>query len=97
LLAGQPGFDHRCLSLLVGGGSGRGRGRAAGSLVSRFVSRRIILAAVALLCLFQYCWTCCHEHLVGRALVVAALGGIGLNMALHVLFIFGRRSLPLKG
>ena len=71
-------------------------GGPLGSLVSRFVPRRIILAAVALLCLFQYCWTCYHEHLVGRALVLAAVGVIALNMALHLLFEFGRRSLPLK-
>jgi len=71
-------------------------GGPLGSLVSRFVPRRIILAAVALLCLFQYCWTCYHEHLVGRALILAAAGVIALNMALHLLFVFGRRSLPLK-
>jgi uncharacterized membrane protein YfcA len=71
-------------------------GGPLGSLVSRFVPRRIILGAVAFLCLFQYCWTCYHEHLALRALVLAALGVIGLNMALHLLFIFGRRSLPLK-
>jgi len=71
-------------------------GGPLGSLVSRFVPRRIILGAVALLCLFQYCWTCYHEHLAGRALVLAAVGVIALNMALHLLFMFGRRSLPLK-
>ena len=71
-------------------------GGPLGSMVSRFVPRRVILAAVALLCLFQYCWTCYHEHLVGRALILAALGVIALNMAMHVLFLFGRRSLPLK-
>ncbi len=71
-------------------------GGPLGSLVSRFVPRRFILAAVALLCLFQYYWTCYHEHLVGRALILAAVGVIALNMALHLLFVFGRRSLPLK-
>lgn len=71
-------------------------GGPLGSLVSRFVPRRIILTAVALLCLFQYCWTCYHEHLVGKALVLAAIGVIALNMVLHLLFVFGRRSLPLK-
>ena len=72
-------------------------GGPLGSLVSRFVPRRIILTAVALLCLFQYCWTCYHEHIVGRALVLAALGVLAVNLALHTLFVFGQRSLPLKG
>ncbi len=72
-------------------------GGPLGSLVSRFISRRIILGTVALLCLFQYCWTCYHEHLASQELALAALGVIVLNMALHVLFLFGRRSLPLQG
>ena len=71
-------------------------GGPLGSMVSRFVPRRIILAAVAVLCLFQYCWTCYHEHLVGKSLVLAAVGVIALNVVLHQLFEFGRRSLPLK-
>jgi uncharacterized membrane protein YfcA len=71
-------------------------GGPLGSLVSRLVPRRIILGAVAFLCLFQYCWTCYHEHLACRALVLAAISVIGLNIMLHFLFMFGRRSLPLK-
>ncbi|HKM55380.1 MAG TPA: hypothetical protein VJY33_18390 [Isosphaeraceae bacterium] len=72
-------------------------GGPLGSQVSRFVPRRIILGSVAVLCLFQYCWTCYHEHVACRVLVLAAVGVIALNMALHLLFMFGRRSLPLKG
>jgi uncharacterized protein len=71
-------------------------GGPLGSLVSRFVPRRIILGTVAVLCLFQYFWTCYHEHLSYRALVLAAVGVMTLNIALHLLFMFGRRSLPLK-
>jgi uncharacterized protein len=72
-------------------------GGPLGSLVSRHVSRRNILGAVAVLCLFQYGWTCYHEHLAGGALVLAAVGVIAINVVLHLLFEFGRRSLPLKG
>ena len=32
----------------------------------------------------------------GGALVLAAVGVIALNTALHLLFMFGQRSLPLK-
>ncbi len=71
-------------------------GGPLGNLVSRYVPRRVILGAVALLCLAQYAWTCYHEHIVGWRFVSAALGVLGLNVALHLVFEFGRRSLPLE-
>lgn len=72
-------------------------GGPLGSLVSRFVPRRSLMAFVAVLCLAQYAWTCYHEHIVGWLLALAALGVLVLNLALHRLFSFGRRSLPLEG
>jgi uncharacterized protein len=72
-------------------------GGPLGSLVSRFVPRRIILSVVAVLCLSQYGWTCYHEHIVGWSLILAAFGVIVVNLALHSLFLFGQRSLPLQG
>jgi uncharacterized protein len=71
-------------------------GGPLGSLVSRYVPRRALLSVVALLCLSQYAWTCYHEHIVGWPFVLAALGVLAVNLALHTLFVFGRRSLPLK-
>lgn len=72
-------------------------GGPLGSFVSRFIPREVILGMVASLCLSQYAWTCYHEHIVGWSLVVAAVGVIVVNVALHSLFIFGRRSLPVEG
>jgi uncharacterized membrane protein YfcA len=72
-------------------------GGPLGSMVSRFVPRDIILGVVSILCLSQYALTCFHEHIVGWPLVVAVLGVIALNLALHGLFVFGQRSLPVKG
>jgi uncharacterized membrane protein YfcA len=72
-------------------------GGPLGSLVSRFVPRRALLGFVAVLCLAQYAWTCYHEHIIGWALVLAAIGVLAVNLALHTLFSFGRRSLPLDG
>jgi len=68
-----------------------------GSFVSRFVPRRALLGFVAFLCLGQYAWTCHHEHVVGWSLVAATLGVFTVNVALHKLFVFGQRSLPLEG
>jgi len=68
-----------------------------GSLVARFVPRRALLGFVTVLCLAQYAWTCHHEHIVGWSLVVATLGVLMVNLALHTLFVFGQRSLPLEG
>ena len=96
LVARQPGLDHRCVPVLAGRGPVVAVGGPLGSLVSRFVPRRIILSVVAVLCLSQYGWTCYHEHIVGWSLVLAALGVIVVNLALHRLFVFGQRSLPLE-
>ncbi len=68
-----------------------------GSLVSRYVPRRALLGFVAALCLGQYAWTCHHERIVGTTLVLATIGVITLNVALHKLFVFGQRSLPIEG
>jgi len=38
-----------------------------------------------------------HEHIVGWSLAVATLGVLMVNVALHTLFVFGQRSLPLEG
>jgi uncharacterized protein len=72
-------------------------GGPVGSLVSRYLPRRSLLAFVAVLCIAQCGWTCYHEHLVGWPLVAAAIGVLAVNLAMHVLFMFGRRSLPLPG
>jgi len=72
-------------------------GGPMGSLVSRFLPRRSLLAFVAVLCLAQYVWTCYHEHIAGWSLVLAALGVLAVNVALHALFVFGQRSLPMEG
>jgi uncharacterized protein len=69
-------------------------GGPLGSLVSRFVPRRSLLAFVAVLCLAQYAWTCYHEHIVGWSLLLAAIGVLALNLALHRLFVWGRRAIP---
>lgn len=70
-------------------------GGPLGSLVARHVPRGLILAAVAILCLSQYAWTCYHEQISGWPLVLALLGVAAVNGAMHLLFVFGRRSLPL--
>jgi uncharacterized membrane protein YfcA len=72
-------------------------GGPLGSLVSRFVSRRAILAVVAVLCLVQYAWTCYHEHIVGWSLAFAAVGVLLTNLVLHLLYMVGRRALPVDG
>jgi hypothetical protein len=72
-------------------------GGPLGSLASRFIPRRATLVVVALLCLFQYGWTCYHEHIVGWSFTLAVLGVLALNAVLHMLFAFGRRSLPQEG
>jgi len=72
-------------------------GGPLGSVVSRFVPRRSLMAFVAVLCLAQYAGTCYHEHIAGWSLVLAALGVLAVNLALHTLFVFGQRSLPRKG
>ena len=96
VVARQPGLDRRCVPVLVGRGplSWRSAGRSAAW--SRVVLRRITMSAVAVLCLSQYGWTCYHEHIVGWSLVLAASGVIVMNLALHRLFVFGQRSLPLE-
>lgn len=71
-------------------------GGPLGSLVSRFVPRRVILGVVVVLCLSQYAWTCHHEHIVGWSLAIAVAGVGAMNVALHSLFVFGRRSLAAK-
>jgi uncharacterized protein len=68
-----------------------------GSFVSRFFPRRALLSFVAVLCLAQYAWTCHHEHVVGWSLVLATLGVLTVNLALHRLFVLGQRSLPVGG
>jgi len=68
-----------------------------GSFVSRFFPRRAHLAFVAILCVAQYAWTCHHEHIVGWLLVLATLGVVAVNLALHQLFVLGQRSLPIEG
>jgi len=72
-------------------------GGPLGSVVSRFVPRRSLMAFVAVLCLAQYAGTCYHEHIAGWSLVLAALGVLAVNLALHTLFVFGQRSLPREG
>ncbi|MFO0890887.1 MAG: hypothetical protein U0790_17310 [Isosphaeraceae bacterium] len=72
-------------------------GGPLGSLVSRYVPRRSLLSFVACLCLAQYVLTCYHEHVSGLSQVYVGLGAFGLNLALHSLFAFGQRSLPLEG
>jgi uncharacterized membrane protein YfcA len=67
-------------------------GGPLGSLVSKFVPRRSLLGFVAVLCLAQYAWTCYHQHLDGRSLLLAAVGVLALNLALHGLFAWGRRA-----
>lgn len=69
-------------------------GGPLGSLVSRFVPRQTLLGFVAILCLSQYSWTCYHENLVGWFLILAVAGVFALNLVLHTIFVFGRRSLP---
>jgi hypothetical protein len=71
-------------------------GGPLGSLVSRHVPRGITLGVVAVLCLLQYGWTCYHERVAGWSLVAAALAVLAVNVGLHTLFVFGRRSLPAK-
>jgi uncharacterized membrane protein YfcA len=68
-------------------------GGPLGSLVSRFVPRRSLLAFVAVLCLAQYAGTCYHEHVVGWSLVLATLGVLAVNLVLHTMFEIGHGSL----
>jgi hypothetical protein len=42
-------------------------------------------------------WTCYHERIVGRSLVLTVLGVGASNVVLHMLFAFGRCDLPLEG
>ena len=71
-------------------------GGPLGSLVSRFVPRRSLLGFVAVLCLVQYCLDLLPRAHRGWSLVLAALAVLAVNLALHSLFVFGWRSLPLK-
>lgn len=71
-------------------------GGPLGSLVSRFVPRHVLLGFVAIMCLAQYLWTCYQENIVGWFLFVVVVCVLVLNMILHSLFAFGRRSLPAE-
>ncbi|MFO0959593.1 MAG: sulfite exporter TauE/SafE family protein [Isosphaeraceae bacterium] len=68
-------------------------GAPVGSFVARFVRRPALLGFVSLLCLAQYAFTCYHNHLAGWPLTLAIAGVLAVNLALHLLFEFGRRAL----
>lgn len=68
-------------------------GGPIGTIVSRHISRQVLLTLVSLVCVGQYCWTCSQQQFTVSQIVWATVAVFAVSIALQLIFLRGQRAL----